>query len=241
MRNSLPEFLLSPPPGWGGVFTLFGIGIVGSLLASIISLLTENSVWWIGLSMFSILVLMVAVFWTSRRIKPRILVPEDEMPQIHRGLILLVGPGRPGEKPENQSAWPSIDYHLSNKPNVGLQICWLIATSGEKGSLPVAQSLKEYCKEKRVTAYVKMLPDPFSDSQSVQNAYELVNKIYAEEIGKVGLTEAQVVADFTGGVKTTSAGMILACGDHRPMQYMYGRKEGVASTPILIKFSQRGM
>ena len=38
-------------------------------------------------------------------------------------------------------------------------------------------------------------------------------------------------ADFTGGTKPMSAGMILACGEARPMQYTYGRKDGVASVP----------
>ena len=57
---------------------------------------------------------------------------------------------------------------------------------------------------------------------------------------EASLTEDQVIADFTGGVKPMSAGMILACGETRPMQYMYGRKEGIASVPRLIEFQPRG-
>jgi hypothetical protein len=59
-------------------------------------------------------------------------------------------------------------------------------------------------------------------------------------VPKASLSEREVIADFTGGVKPMSAGMILACGDRRPMQYMYGRKEGIASIPRIIEFAQRG-
>jgi CRISPR/Cas system-associated protein Csm6 len=154
----------------------------------------------------------------------------------HRGLIVLVGTGRPGEDPMSQSAGIAIEYHMSAGQESGLEMCWLIATAGESGSLPIAQKLKEACQARNVKADIRTVSDPFS----VQESYDLVQRIYDEEVPKASLSEREVIADFTGGVKPMSAGMILACGDRRPMQYMYGRKEGIASIPRIIEFAQRG-
>ena len=83
---------------------------------------------------------------------------------------------------------------------------------------------------------IRTVSDPFS----VQETYELIQKIYAKELDEFNLSETEVIADFTGSTKPMSAGMILACGDRRPMQYMYGREAGVASVPRLVEFSPQG-
>jgi hypothetical protein len=70
----------------------------------------------------------------------------------------------------------------------------------------------------------------------VQETYGVVQRIYLEEALAEGLSPDQVIADFTGGTKMMTAGMVLACGDQWPMQYMTGRKEGVISTPMLVRF-----
>jgi hypothetical protein len=237
--GSFSEFLRVPPPGWSGILALFSFGIVGNIIALIISALTSNSIWLLSLLVVSIVLPVWGVYRVRRQIEPQEMVPKDERPAKHRGLIILVGPGRPGERPEKQSACPAIEYHLSMEPSKGLAVCWLIATGGEKGSQPVAEQLEAYCKNLKIDARVRRVPDPFSDPYSVQSAYELVDKIYTEEVPEAGLKETEVIADFTGGVRQTSAGMILACGERRPMQYMFGRKEDVASMPILIKFTAR--
>jgi hypothetical protein len=159
-----------------------------------------------------------------------VLVPEEDLPEKHRGLIVIVGTGRPGEDPFAQSAWKAIEYHLSD--DAGLAYCWLIATTGTTGSLPTAQVLRERCQEKGVVARVCPVNDPFG----VQESYKVVLQIYTQYVPKVGLSEREVIADFTGGTKPMSVGMVLACGDRRSMQYMYGRKRGVASIPRLIEF-----
>src|SRR6185436_7322988 len=103
---------------------------------------------------------------------------------------------------------------------------------GAEGSLSVAEKLKQMCEARNVKAHVRSVEDTFG----VQEAYDLVMRIYKEEVPEAGLGEQEVIADFTGAVKPMSAGMILACGERRPMQYMVGRKEGVASIPRLIEF-----
>jgi hypothetical protein len=164
----------------------------------------------------------------------RVLVPDDQQPTKYRGLMVIVGTGRPGEDPLSQSAGLAIDYHTANRPGErGLEVCWLICSGGQHGSLDVAQTLQAICKERGLQAYLRPIGDPFS----VQDSYNLIQRIYTDEVPDVGLNEAEVIADFTGGTKPMSAGMILACGERRSMQYMTGRKVGIASVPQLIRFT----
>jgi len=229
-QKRFTDFLASPPRGWAGIISLLGFGIVGSLVAGLITLVAGTSAWQLILWAMSILAVIWAAFVVWRRTKPLVLVPEDQRPSKHRGLIVLVGTGRPGEDPMQQSAGIAITYHQPV-----LQTCWLIATAGEGGSLPVAQKLEEQSRAAGIQPHVLAVADPFS----VQETYELVERIYREDVPKANLAEDQVIADFTGGVKPMSAGMILACGETRSMQYMYGRKEGIASIPRLIEFQPR--
>ena len=228
--------IVSPPRGWTGVFTLLGFGVIGNLIAGLLSIFADNSTWLLTALIASIVLLLWGIYLLRKQAAPLILVPEDQRPAKHRGLIVLVGTGRPGEDPMSQSAGIAIEYHMSAGQKDGLETCWLIATGGERGSIRVAQDLEATCKEKNITPHIRMVHDPFS----VQETYNVVQKIYRQELTQVGFSEQEVISDFTGGVKPMSAGMILACGHQRPMQYMHGRKEGIASVPMLVKFTPRG-
>jgi hypothetical protein len=234
-RSGFADFLLAPPRGWAGVICWVGGGIVGNVAAGIITLVWGRAAWQLGLWILSIVVLIWGTYLGWRRVQPFVLVPEDQRPTKHRGLVVLVGTGRPGEDPMRQSAGNAVEYHTAAGEEVGLEVCWLVASGGETGSLPVAEKLREACEARNVRAHIRTVADAFS----VQESYDLVQRIYAEEVPRAGLSEQEVIADFTGGVKPMSAGMILACGDHRPMQYMYGRKEGIASVPRLVEFTPR--
>ena len=233
--TTLAEFLIAPPRTVTGVLALLSFGILGNVLAGLSGLAAGSSVWLLALWVPSIGLLLVALWLLTvlrRRATPRVLVPDDQRPVKHRGLIVLVGTGRPKEDPLVQSAASAIDYHRSIEPNVGLQCCWLIATAGENGSVPVADALKQRYQGQNLTVHIRVVADPFQ----IQETYNLVQRIYTEEVPRAGLAEHEVIADFTGGVKPMSAGMILACGERRPMQYMFGRKPGIASTPSLVSF-----
>lgn len=236
-RESFFKFLIAPPPGWTGIVVVLGVGVMGNLVAGLISLWSGDSAWQLGAWTLSILVFLVlawVIYSTWRREEPKVLVSEDEQPAKYRGLIVLVGTGRPGEDPFSQSAWTAIEYHMMSRgQGAGLELCWLVASGGEKGSLPIAQKLKEKCEALSVRAHTAVVEDAFS----VQACYEVVQRIYEENVPAAGLSEQEVIADITGGTSPMSAGMALACGDRRPMQYMYGRKKGVASVPRQMGFA----
>ncbi|MGD9099610.1 MAG: hypothetical protein PVF45_03955 [Anaerolineae bacterium] len=233
-QGSFSEFLVSPPPEWRGIVALLGFNVVGDLVAGLIGLATGNSMWFWIVGVLSILIFLLVIYWAWRRAEPLALVPPGQLPPKHRGLIVLVGTGRPGEDPMRQSAGAAIVYHVAGGQEAGLEKCWLVATTGEKGSLPIARQLEEECQAQNVEARIETVADRFS----VQESYDLVRRIYQEALAE-GLAEDDLIADFTGGVKPMSAGMILACRERRPMQYMYGRKKGVASEPRLVEFAPR--
>ncbi len=183
---------------------------------------------------FAIAVALGVLYLILREERRRwVLVPSEQQPSPCPGLVVLVGPGRPGEDPLKGPVGPAIDHHLvpdaEGQPQ--LKVCWLVAS--DEG-LPVALALRERYKS-RCRVLVRQVHQAFD----VQETYEAIQDIYLNQAPAQGLTPQQVIADFTGGTKMMTAGMVLACGDRWPMQYMTGRKEGALSTPILVRFQDQ--
>jgi len=158
------------------------------------------------------------------------LVLQEAQPTPFPGLILLIGTGQIGQHPLDQSALDAIEYHRGT-----LRCCWLIGSAGERGSLPVAQQIHEWCRQRRITAFVHAVADP----TSVQASYDLVDALYRTEVPQMGLQEDDVIADITGATKPMSIGMVLACGARRPIQYMVRQAQG-PSLPIRLNYALRG-
>ncbi len=167
--------------------------------------------------------------------EPLELVPEEERPPAFPGLIVLVGTGRKDTNPEKLSHNQAVEYHLTCEEAGGetLRVCWLIATGGVKGSVPVAREVRKRYESR----CDKMILHTLNSAFDVQETYLLVRRIYAEEAAEHGLDADQIIADFTGGTKPMTAGMVLACREGRwPMQYMSGREGEIVSTPMLVRF-----
>jgi hypothetical protein len=183
------------------------------------------------------LVLWVVAVLLRRREEEVVLVPRDARPPRSPGLIALVGPG-PQDKevaPQEQPSAKAIEYHLG--AGGALKACWLIASGGKEGSVLVAEAIRDLYHPHRCQVKVCPIGDPFS----VQDTYDVVQRIYNHEIYGDELKDARlkpddVISDFTGGTKPMTAGMVLACGRHRPMQYTTGHKPGIASMPKLVDF-----
>ncbi|MBC8074795.1 MAG: hypothetical protein H7Y32_01865 [Chloroflexales bacterium] len=164
------------------------------------------------------------------------LVPPDRRPALHPGLIVIIGPGRERASPLDPVALAAIEYHRGSK-SATLRHCWLLASGGERGSLDVATQLKQRCAEYGIAAAVWLVDDAFS----VQETYDLVQWLFANEVPPSGLADRDVICDFTGGTKPMSAGMILACGAQRAMQYMTlsGQAPNLVAVPLLVQFAAR--
>ena len=218
-----------------GAQRLVGIAIfsvVINLISGAMQVLLDDSPLQLGLIALALLISLLILHLANqlRHSKSGLnYVTDRQKPDRYPGLILLVSKGRIDRDPMEQSAAAAIRYHLDGAD--GLKHCWLIATSGPQGSHQFALKLAESCREKGVEPHVENVADGFNG----QETYNLVRQIYAEAHDKFGLRPDQIICDFTGGLKPMSAGMVLACADQFPMQYMYGRQPDIDSEPRQIE------
>jgi hypothetical protein len=185
----------------------------------------------------TILLIMMAVgyalsHWIRQRFRPQLVVG-DIAPR--RGLIVLVSQGRLEDIP----ATAAIKYHFRGEknelPKPVLTHCWLVTSrrppqesdpkpQGASGQLVSsawenAQALKELYKGEGVNVYVRTI-----DPEDPENIFQVIEHIYAAAKGK-DFEQKELVADFTGGTKMMSAGMVLACiPEDRDLEYMQPRR-----------------
>ncbi len=223
------DFLAHPPGGLTGVVTLLGFGVLDGLVASALMLYTGKLLWPVVLAILAILALLWGLYAGQRQLAPMRLVPTDQQPDKFPALIVLVSKGRPTEPdrdPIDQAAKHAIAYHLPT-----LKTCWLVASGGERGSHRTAENLVKAFEHTQVQFHIRVID---SDFPTVQQSYDLVRSIYEEELDD-DLSPLAVIADFTGGTKPMSVGMVMACGARLPMQYMYGHRSDIASQPRTIE------
>jgi hypothetical protein len=68
-------------------------------------------------------------------------------------------------------------------------------------------------------------PLSVEDADNPESVHRLVDEIYKEATEKNSLTEEEVIADYTGGTKSMTSGMVLACtSPRRPLQFMKPRR-----------------
>jgi hypothetical protein len=173
----------------------------------------------------------------ERRFRQRMTVVEDRAAVPgHRGAIVIasVGDGI-------SSAGGAIRHH---REGGRLEHCWIVSAGQE--STAQARAL--------IAALVQteMLPDRLhlkalsaEDADNPEAVYQCIEAIY-REARVIGLAEDEVIGDYTGGTKSMTAGMVLACASpKRRLQFMKPRKytgEGRAdhtagSDPVAVTIS----
>jgi hypothetical protein len=124
----------------------------------------------------------------------------------------------------------AIAYHRET-----LKRLWLIAT--QEAQVRAAQIVAEYNK-----SGVQISIVPLSEEWDLIKTKETVDQIFTEQLD--GLAEEDIIADFTGGTKPMTVGMVFAClTPSRSLQYVpaeYDRDRGVTPhDPIEYKFDAR--
>jgi CRISPR-associated protein (Cas_Cas02710) len=124
----------------------------------------------------------------------------------------------------------AIAYHRET-----LKRLWLIAT--QEAQARAAQIVAEYNK-----SGVQISIVPLSEEWDLIKTKETVDQIFTEQLD--GLAEEDIIADFTGGTKPMTVGMVFAClTPSRSLQYVpaeYDRDRGVTPhDPIEYKFDAR--
>ena len=206
---------------FGSAFLLIIVGAIAINLFSdgFMALLTilfpnnEDSIWWIVLlGGFLLLVVAYLAFLTTnlaRTYHPlRKKMGFSELKDIpaKRGLIAIVSMGlsTPAEK--------IIEYYLKLDENQQcLQVCWLIYGPG-KGELSSEENAKMF--ESKYEEKLKIIPIPIENEYDPEEMFIQIQKIYTEMTYKYQLTPEEVIADFTGGTKCMTSGLVLGCIDH---------------------------
>jgi hypothetical protein len=155
------------------------------------------------------------------------------VPERHKGLIVFCSFG------SNISAEQAIRFHykgLNNEHNHPvLKHCWMI-TGGEASKKAAKELVEKLVKEDfppDIFKYVdKMSGD---DADNPEQVYKIIESIY-ESLSDEKIEEFDVISDYTGGTKSMTAGMILACAPpERKLQFLKPRKynpDGTADRAI---------
>jgi CRISPR-associated protein (Cas_Cas02710) len=157
------------------------------------------------------------------------------LPEGKKGLILLIS--------NQESALFAVKYHYEIKKT--LEKVWLIPSNGllvetfGPSTRPTAELIAQECralaeKEGRPLD-VEVHPTGVSPADS-QDTFDYVRRIFREDSYKAG----ELIADFTGGTKPMSIGVIMAClPAERELEYVSLNRETGSHGPFLIDYQHR--
>lgn len=139
----------------------------------------------------------------------------------HKGLIWLLGPGR------FDHLMVAIRHHYSaEETGSGLEHCWLIV-AGDSYTETILKTVREELIEGGFD--IEIHPIHIRES-TLEAVYCAVESIYLAEGAKYGLRPHEIVADITGGLKTMTAGMLLACLPFEcPIEYVASSRDAEGS------------
>jgi hypothetical protein len=178
--------------------------------------------------------------------EPELDTSVSSLKDTFRGLIAIASTRSPKfESPAESAIW----HHWQKTPRQ-LEYCWLICSQDALKSIhhviegliakgvPIKvwrhdgsmyQLQRDEPKEKRLELYLtptkQMQMQNGSDADLAHDPKymrELVDSIYRDATDEMGLAEQSIVADYTGGTKSMTAGMVLAClSPNRRLQYIW--------------------
>lgn len=225
------------------VVNFLGLGVLPNLASEYVKIYYVAASAAVLLLVFLYLLLGLVARKATKHARTSIEVVQSESVAPRKGLIVFSSPGSRTTAAEN-----AIKAHLGN-----LQHCWIIDGPDIPGAKPTSrenadQIIQTYRALKPTVAfYIKEL----DDEHNPERAFHLVQAIYHEALAH-GLAEHDIVADYTGGTKSMTAGMVLACSasEDRNAQYMKPRQvepTGVATpaagaVPVLVdpRFGAKG-
>jgi hypothetical protein len=178
------------------------------------------------------IIVFAAVFLPIRVFPPISPTSGEANPPKKKGLILLVS--------NVQSALYAIKYHLADGP---LEKVWLIPSHGEvatyfgQSSRPLAVQVKEQADElagKQGRQLEIHIHDQGVSPADAHDTYAYVTRLFRLR----PLPPNEMIADFTGGTKPMSIGMIMAClAGNRPLEYVsYYKPTDVMHGPFQIDY-----
>jgi hypothetical protein len=226
MRNAIYKlFNMEKAPPFLFLMVIYLVGVsTGNLGDALQSWFKPWQIAAIGTAFLSVIILLIDPIpkFIDYLIRGRGALSSDlgTLPKRHKGLIVLCSIG------ENISAEQAIRYHykgLSDEHSeVVLEQCWML--TGGNASYEAAQKLisklvgSNFSNE--IFKVVRMSGD---DADNPAKVYETVEGIFQSL--PEGFDDSDVIADYTGGTKSMTAGLVLACAiPSRELQVLKPRK-----------------
>jgi hypothetical protein len=149
----------------------------------------------------------------QRALTPTYRVVDLPMPARARGLIAFVS------LKQTDHLETALNYHSQT-----LEKVWLLAT---EDAVSTAEELKKRYELNSRDIQIVRLDNPY-DLQSVRAQVETLYRS-----GLMGMPETDVIADFTGGTKPMTLGMIFAClSPTRRLEYVAAKYEDNKVSPL---------
>jgi hypothetical protein len=143
------------------------------------------------------------------------------------GLIAFMSPK------VNSPAEHAIRFHWDEGKNQNFKYCWLICTEKSVAAAEdaIARLAQEGClmatkiffgdykiQHEREPEVCLTVPEEFVDDPNY--IQKLIQYIYLDAQAK-GISESKIIADYTGGTKSMTAGMVIACASpQRHLEYI---------------------
>ncbi|NJM99747.1 MAG: hypothetical protein HC800_23730 [Phormidesmis sp. RL_2_1] len=162
------------------------------------------------------------------------------------GLIAIASKAEPGKETPAEAAFK---FHWKNGRG-NLRYCWLIctqdalatnlerfraiATSSAQTATPLKllenpDTVLQPEREAGRTVQMQTVVIDWPSAQDPNYVKYLVDRIY-RQAQALSIDSQSIIADYTGGIKSTSAGVILACSTpERRLQYASGHYDETAS------------
>jgi hypothetical protein len=145
----------------------------------------------------------------------------------HPGLIWLLSPER------LDPLLIAMSHHAASDapPESRLRHCWVVLSPHPRIEPTYADLSTEM--ERRGIRDVELHPVQLADT-SIEQTYRAVSHIYEDELRSVELSASHVVTDLTGGLKTMTAGALLACFSRDwPIEYLVSERDEVDGAPVV--------
>jgi len=171
----------------------------------------------------SYFLLGVMIDQATRKARATLEMEQLEGLEPRRGLIVFSSPGSRITPAEN-----AIKCHIRH-----LQHCWIIAGPDRSWTKPHSRenAVQIVQRSQALNPGTKFHMKELDDEHNPAKAYHLLQSIYHEALA-LGLTETDMIADYTGGTASMSVGMALACStsEDRDAEYMKALQQTPAGT-----------
>ena len=114
----------------------------------------------------------------------------------------------------------AINHHDNGRRAPSLKHCWvLVSPDAQEAYETLAKAVAE-------RNYAVELHPIYLITTTIEECYNAVDEVYTSKAALVGLEPDQIIADLTGGLKTMTAGMVLAGLLHdRPLEYVESKRD----------------